>query len=168
MKNIILIAAAIISLSQTARAENANAAPAWGCQISVDLQGYERGLVIVHKVLEGEGTMKCASATGEYNKEFPIFMSVEGWGAGLGWSEVRDQHFLTGSIGVTDPSYMYGKWQGQINADATVVDVNGTVGIGLEFSKGGAAVKGVLSGGNARGAFVGITGVGVNIKPLSR
>lgn len=166
-----LFALALLSLGLAHNAAAAPSGPAWGCQIDANLHGRQRGLVIAYKILEGVGTMRCASVSGEELREFPVRMRLEGAGLGFGWGNLRNQNFLTGSIGVTEPGYMYGKYQGQLNADATVVNVNGTAGIGLEFSKNsggmrGLAVKGVLSGGDARGAFLGVTLVKVEISPL--
>lgn len=166
MQSVLVLAALALASVQNAHADAAG--PAWGCKISAKLAGFERGFIAVVKVLEGNGTMKCAAVNGDYIKEFPIKMTVEGAGLGLGWSEIKNQDFLTGTLGVSEPGFLYGEYQGQINADATVINVNGTAGIGLEFSKGGLGVKGVLSGGDANGAFAGITAVAVKIEPLTK
>lgn len=173
MKALLALALLTLSLSAAQGAHAEPAGPAWGCQLDVNLEGHEVGFFVAHKVLEGEGTMSCRSVTGDVLNTFPIAMHVEGLGGGFGWSELRNQRFLTGSIGVTDPGFLYGKFSGQINGDVTVMDVNGTAGIGLDFSVKhdnvrGVAVKGVLSGGDANGLFAGLLVVKVDIRPLQR
>lgn len=156
---------AVTAKSQMAAADQV-AGPLWSCQIEADLQGFEVGVFIAVKSLEGEGKMKCKSVTGDVHKTFPIYMEIKGAGLGFGYSEPKNLKFLTGDIGVTNPHYLYGRYGGGLSADGTLVDMGGTVGLGVSFSKRGAAVRGVLAGGDAEGLLGAITGSIVQITPL--
>lgn len=163
MMSLTVLFASLMS-AQTASADNASG-PLWTCQIETELEGFEAGFIVVVKSLEGEGEMRCQSIDGAYHKTFPIRMEITGAGLGFGVSLPKNLHFLTGDVGVTDPGYLYGKYNGGLSADGTLVDIGGTVGLGVAFSKRGASVRGVLAGGEADGLLGAITGSVVRISP---
>jgi hypothetical protein len=167
MKNVMMsltVFLASLMSPQTALADHASG-PLWTCQIEAELDGFEAGVFVVVKSLEGEGEMRCQSIDGAYHKTFLIRMEITGLGLGFGYSEPKNLHFLTGDVGVTDPGYLYGKYNGGLTADGTLVDIGGTVGLGVAFSKRGASVRGVLAGGESEGLLGAVTGSVVRISP---
>lgn len=168
MKKIFL--SLVVLLSGVAITQNASAGvrtgPAWSCRIHANLEGFEGGFVVVVKSFEGRGEMRCRSIDGATLRRFPIHMSIKGAGLGVGLSLPRNLRFVTADIGVTHPGYLYGQYSGGISADGTLIDLGGTVGLSISFSKRGASVRGVLAGGEVSGLMGAITGSIVHIRPL--
>lgn len=166
MKKMILALTMLLTTVSTHAQAKEVSGPLWTCQIEANLEGFEVGVFVAVKSFEGEGEMRCQAVNGDVIKTFPIYMEIKGAGLGFGFSIPENLHFLTGDIGVTDPGYLYGKYNGGLTADGTLIDIGGTVGLGVSFSKRGAAVRGVLAGGEATGLLGAITGSIVRITPL--
>lgn len=161
-----LALASMILMNGTAQAQTPPpTGPAWGCTMKVHLEGWEVGIFVAVKHFEGDGMMECKSVTGDVLRSFPIHMEINGAGLGFGLSIPENLEFLAGDIGVSDPRAIYGKYSGGISADGTLIDVGGTVGVGVAFSKRGASIRGIVAGGEAQGILGAITGSVVEISP---
>ena len=167
MKNVLMSLVSLMTVAMMAAPAQADVAGvAWTCQIEADLDGFEGGFIIVVKSFEGRGEMRCQAVTGHEYRTFPIAIDIKGAGVGFGVSVPNNLRFVTGDLGVTSPSQLYGRYNLGVSADGTLIDIGGSVGVNVSFSRKGLALRGVLASQEADGLMGAITGASMTIRPL--